>query len=249
MENYLFGIRPLEEFLESGKRPEKVYLQKGLRGNNFQRLFSLIRKEGIPFQYVPAERLEKYTGKNHQGVVAIVPVIEYQLLETVLPSVYDSGETPLLVILDGVTDVRNMGAIARTAECAGAHALILPEKGGAAVNADAIKASAGALSRLPVCRSSRLIETIVFLKECGISVVVFDDNGEDSLYQTSLNSPLAVVMGAEDRGVSRQISRLADHTAFIPMKGDIASLNVSVATGVVLFEAQRQRMGRGANIK
>ncbi|MFO7873430.1 MAG: 23S rRNA (guanosine(2251)-2'-O)-methyltransferase RlmB [Bacteroidales bacterium] len=244
MEDYLFGIRPLLESLEEGKKPEKVLIQKGLQGENFQQLFSVIRKKNIPFQMVPIERLNKITRKNHQGIIAFMPVIEYQSLESLLPGIYDAGETPLLLLPDGVTDVRNMGAIARSAECAGAHALILSAKGSAPVNADAMKASAGALSRIPVCREPNILETIAFLQECGIHVIAFDDREKASIYDADLSVPLAVIVGDEDKGVSAAARKLADKHAAIPMKGTIASLNVSVATGIILFETRRQRMNQ-----
>jgi len=242
LDNYIFGIRPLLESLDSGQIPEKVLIQQGLTGDTFQQLFAKIRAMKIPFQYVPSARLNKVTSKNHQGVIAVMPVIGYQSLEALLPGILESGETPLLVLLDGITDVRNMGAIARTAECAGVHALVIPEKGGAPVNADAVKASAGALSRIPVCKESNLLQAIAFLRECGIKLLALDDKGKTSLYETELTGPLAVIMGAEDKGVSAAVRKLSDTVVSIPMKGHIASLNVSVATGIVVFETQRQRM-------
>lgn len=245
LEEYIFGIRPVLESLESGRRPEKVLMQKGLQGDNFQRLFSLIRKMNLPFQHVPVQRLNRITRRNHQGVIAYLPVIDYHSLEDLLPGIFEDGKVPLLVILDGITDVRNLGAVARSAECAGAHALILPEKGSATVTADAIKASAGALSRIPVCKESSLLQSIAFLKECGIMILALDDKGQESLYDQNLTNPMAVIMGSEDKGVSAAVRKLSDHTAKIPMKGKIASLNVSVAAGIVLFEALRQRRNQG----
>ncbi len=241
VEDYLFGIRPLTEALNSGKKPDKVLIQKGLQGSNFQHLFWMIRDKKIPFQMVPAERLNRVTKKNHQGIIAFMPAIDYHSLEDLLPGIYEAGEIPLLVIVDGITDVRNFGAMARSAECAGAHALVLPEKGSVNVTADAIKASAGALSRIPVCREANILHSIAFLKECGIMVIAFDEKGNKNIYAEDLTQPVAVIMGAEDKGVSAAARKLADRVAAIPMRGTIASLNVSVATGVVLFEALRQR--------
>lgn len=224
-----------------GGKPERILIQQDLQGSNFQKLFARIRNEKIPFQMVPAERLNKLSKQNHQGIIALIPAIQYKSLEKLLPGVIDSGETPLLFILDGVTDVRNLGAVARTAECAGAHALVVSTKGSAPVNAQAIKASAGALSRIAVCRESNLIQTISFLKACGIKVVATHDKAKTSIYQCDLSKPLAVIMGSEDKGVSNAARKTADLTAFIPMKGKIASLNVSVAAGIIAFEALRQR--------
>lgn len=229
------------EALDDGKPIEKILIRKGLQGENFQKLFQRIRKEKVPFQMVPVEKLNRVTRKNHQGIIAFGALIEYQSLHQVLPMIFEQGETPMLVLLDGITDVRNLGALARSAECAGAHALVIPEKGMAPVNAEAIKASSGALSRIPVCRESSIPESIAFIRECGIGVAALDEKGRESIYEADLTGPTAFVMGAEDRGVSAAVLKMADKILTIPMKGRVASLNVSVATGVVLFEALRQR--------
>ncbi len=241
MDNFIFGIRPLLEAIDNGNIPERVLIQKGLQGENFAVLFQKIRQSKIPFQMVPVEKLNRVTRKNHQGIIAFVSLIEYQPLHILLQSIFEKGETPLLVLLDGVTDVRNMGALVRSAECAGAHAVIIPEKGVAPINADAIKASAGALSRLPICREPYLPATISFLKECGLEVLALDEKGNKTIYQSDLNKPLAIIMGSEDQGISAAILKASDQVISIPMKGEIGSLNVSVAAGVVLFEALRQR--------
>ncbi len=241
MENHIFGIHPILEAIDSGKLPEKVLIQKGLQGENYQKLFSLIREKKIPFQMVPVEKLNRLTRKNHQGIIAQMPVIEYHTLENILPGIFESGNTPLLVLLDGVTDVRNLGAIARSAECAGAQAIIIPAKGSAPVSADAIKASAGALSRIPVCRETHILQSIAFIQECGIRVLACDNRGKDTIYGENLSAPLAVIMGAEDKGVSPAARKVADNVVEIPMRGETGSLNVSVATGIILFEALRQR--------
>jgi 23S rRNA (guanosine2251-2'-O)-methyltransferase len=241
LDNYIFGIHPLLEAIDTGNIPDKVLLQKGLQGDNFSLLFQKIRQKKIPFQMVPVEKLNRITRKNHQGVIAYISLIEYQPLPVLLQSIFEKGELPLLILLDGVTDVRNMGALVRTAECAGAHAVIIPEKGVAPVNADAIKASAGALSRLPICREPYIPGTISFLKECGLEVLALDDKGQKTIYETNFNKPLAVVMGSEDKGITPASLKLSDQVVSIPMKGRIGSLNVSVAAGVTLFEALRQR--------
>jgi len=241
LENHIFGMHPLMEAIQSGKLPEKVLIQKGLKGDNYQKLFSLIREKKIPFQMVPVEKLNRVTRKNHQGIIAQMPSIEYVKLEDILPGIFESGETPLLVLLDGITDVRNLGAIARSAECAGADAIIIPEKGSASVSADAIKASAGALNRIPVCKETHILQSIAFIQECGIRVIACDSKGESNLYNEDLSVPVAVIMGSEDKGVSPAARQVADKVVEIPMKGKTGSLNVSVATGIVLFEALRQR--------
>lgn len=241
MENFIFGIHPILEAIESGEKPEKVLFQQGLQGENYQRLFQRIRKEKIPYQMVPIEKLNSLTRKNHQGVIAFISLVSYQPLDVLLPMLFEQGEVPLLVIIDRVTDVRNLGALARSAECAGAHAIIIQEKGTAPINADAIKASAGALSRVPICKESSILEAIAFLQASGIKVIACSEKGEETIYQTDFKVPSAVILGAEDKGISSACMTMADQKAQIPMKGKIASLNVSVAAGVVLFEAVRQR--------
>jgi 23S rRNA (guanosine2251-2'-O)-methyltransferase len=241
LENFIFGIHPLIEALDSGEKPEKILIQKGLQGDNFMRLFHRIRQEKIPFQMVPVEKLNRITRKNHQGIIAFVSLVAYQPLQELLPMLYDRGKTPLLVMLDRVTDVRNLGAIARSVECAGAHAIIIQEKGTAPINADAIKASAGALSRIPICRENNLLESIAFLQASGIRVVACSERGDNTIYQDNLSVPTAIILGAEDKGISAACLKMSDARLRIPMQGHIGSLNVSVAAGVVLFEALRQR--------
>lgn len=247
MENYIFGLRPILEALQEGQIPDRIFIQKGLTGNTFQQLFQVIREKEVPFQMVPREKLDRITRKNHQGVIAQMSLITYHKLDILLPGIFESGETPLLVILDRITDVRNLGAIARTAECAGAHAIVIGEKGSAPINADAIKTSAGALSRMPVCREREILEALTFLKQSGLSIVACTEKAGQSIYQTPLKGPLAVIMGSEEKGISKACLHLADVQAAIPQKGKTASLNVSVATGVVLFEILRQRTNTSFN--
>ncbi|HSV77569.1 MAG TPA: 23S rRNA (guanosine(2251)-2'-O)-methyltransferase RlmB [Bacteroidales bacterium] len=241
MEHFIFGIRPLIEALQNGEKPEKVLLQQGLQGENFQELFQLIRTGKIPFQMVPAEKLNRVTRKNHQGVVAYISTISYARLHQLLPKVFEEDGLPLLVLVDRITDVRNLGAIARSAECFGAHALVVPEKGSAPVNADAIKTSAGALSKLPVCREPNLLEAIAFLKESGVKVIAATEKANKTINKVSLTGPVAIVLGSEDKGLSRAILTMADEMVSIPITGSISSLNVSVAAGILLYEASRQR--------
>lgn len=230
------------EALGKGERPEKVLIQQGLSGENYQQLFQVIRQEKIPFQMVPVEKLNRVTRKNHQGVIAFISLITYQPLHQLLPMIYDRGEFPLLVLLDRVTDIRNLGAIARSAECFGAHALVIPDKGSAPVNADAIKTSAGALSRIPVCREGNTLETLAFLKESGIRVVAASEKSREMAFRADLKGPLAILMGSEDKGISTTLLKMADRVLSIPMAGKTASLNVSVAAGILLYEAYRQRL-------
>ncbi len=190
---------------------------------------------------MPIEKLNRITRKNHQGVIAVISPITYQDIEDLLPTIYEKGETPLLLMLDGVTDVRNMGAIARTAECAGVHAIIVPKKGSAEINPDAIKTSAGALYKIPVCRQDSLGRVAKFLIDSGVQLVVSTEKTKESIYDVDYTTPSCIIMGAEDVGVSDDLIRIADKLAKIPMFGEIESLNVSVSAAVVIYEAVRQR--------
>jgi len=238
----VFGIRAVIEAIESGKEIESLFVQRGLGGDLSLELKALLKAHNIGYQQVPVEKLNRITRKNHQGVIAVISPITYQHIEDLLPGIYEKGETPLLLLLDGVTDVRNMGAIARTAECAGVHAIVVPKKGSAEINPEAIKTSAGALYKIPVCREDSLGRTARFLMESGVQLVVSTDKTEDSVYDVDYTGPTCVILGAEDVGVSTGLIRLADRLAKIPMSGEIRSLNVSVSAGVVVYEAVRQRL-------
>ncbi|MBL4657551.1 MAG: 23S rRNA (guanosine(2251)-2'-O)-methyltransferase RlmB, partial [Flavobacteriales bacterium] len=197
----------------------------------------------LPLKRVPSDRLNRLTRKTHQGVICYVSPISYAKLEDVLPTIYESGKDPLILLLDGITDVRNFGAIVRTAECAGVDAIVIPENGGARVTSDAIKTSAGALNIIAVCRTKEIIDAVRLVKESGLSVVACSEHGNSEIYEANLNQPVAVIMGSEETGISKACLDLCDQVAGIPIKGQIASLNVSVAAGVVLYEAIRQRSG------
>jgi 23S rRNA (guanosine2251-2'-O)-methyltransferase len=237
----VFGIRAVMEAIESGKEIESLWVQRGLGGSLFLELKQLLREYGIAYQQVPVEKLNRLTRKNHQGVVAVISPIVYQKAEDIIPLIYEQGKVPLVLVLDGITDVRNMGAIARTAECAGVHALIIPRKGSAEINPDAIKTSSGALYNIPVCRHEHLRSTVKFLQDSGLQIVACTEKAVADLYSVDYTVPTAVIMGAEDTGISDELVRMADHLVKIPMYGEIASLNVSVSTGVVIYEAIRQR--------
>lgn len=237
----VFGIRAVIEAIDSGKEIESLFVQRGLSGSLFLELKSLLKEHDIAYQQVPIEKLNRITRKNHQGVIAVISPITYQNIEELLPVIYEKGETPLLLMLDGVTDVRNMGAIARTAECAGVHAIIVPKKGSAEINPDAIKTSAGALYKIPVCRQDALGRAARFLIESGVQLVVSTEKTSDSVYDVDYTAPTCVILGAEDVGVSDELVRIADKLAKIPMFGEIKSLNVSVSAGIVIYEAVRQR--------
>lgn len=237
----IFGIRPVLEALDAGKELDKILLQKGLRGDLFRKLMEKVREYDVPLQTVPLDRLNRITRKNHQGVIAFQSRISYHSIEQIMPGIYENGKNPLVLVLDHITDVRNFGAIARTAECSGVDAIVIPAKGSAAVNEDAMKTSAGALNIIPVCRSDSLGQTLKFLKESGLKVLAATEKGTVELFDEDLSPPLAVVMGSEDTGVSAPLLKLADALVSIPQKGQIGSLNVSVAAGVILYEVIRQR--------
>jgi 23S rRNA (guanosine2251-2'-O)-methyltransferase len=237
----IFGIRAVIEAIKSGKEIESLYLQRGLGGGLITELKTLLHEYGITAQQVPIEKLDRLTPKNHQGAVAFISPIIYQKIENIIPEIFERGETPLVLVLDSITDVRNMGAIARTAECAGVHAIVIPAKGSAQINPDAVKTSAGALYKIPVCRHENFLQTIRFLQESGLQLVCCTEKTNDFIYKPDYTAPTAIVMGSEEDGVRNEIIRIADHLAKIPMFGEIESLNVSVATGVVLYEAIRQR--------
>lgn len=239
--NIIFGTRAVIEAIASGKSLEKVFVRAGLQGELFDELMAAMVENNVVWQKVPVERINRMTTKNHQGVVALASPIEYQNIEKVVGDALAAGRPPIVIILDGVTDVRNFGAIARTAECAGVDAIVIPEKGSAPVNGDAIKTSAGALFRIPVCRVSKPWYTLKFLKESGFAIIGASEKSETVYHQVDLQKPLAIVMGAEDTGISSQVLKMVDTLVSIPIKGEIGSLNVSVAAGILIYEAIKQR--------
>lgn len=238
----VFGIRAVIEAIRSGKEIESLYLQRGLGGGLISELKELLGQYNITAQLVPVEKLNRLTQKNHQGAVAFISPITYQRIEDIIPQIFEKGETPLILILDSITDVRNMGAIARTAECSGVHAIVVPAKGSAQINPDAIKTSAGALYKIPVCRHNDFMQTVKFIQESGLQLVCCTEKTKEYIYKPDYTVPTAIVMGSEEDGVRNEIIRIADHLAKIPMHGEIESLNVSVATGIILYEAIRQRL-------
>lgn len=237
----IFGLRPVIEAIRAGKQLDRILIKQGLHGALYHELMIEVSKQNIPYQIVPLERIELVTRKNHQGVLAWLSLVEYQSIENLLPSIFEKGEDPFIIALDGVSDVRNFGAIVRSAECLGAHAVIIPEKRAARITADAVKTSAGALHYFPVCREKSLVKSIRFMKDSGLKVITATEKSGTNLSDINLKGPVAVIMGAEDKGPGREISQLADHMATIPISGKIGSLNVSVATGIILYEIARQR--------
>ena len=236
----LFGLRPLQEAIQAGNEIDKVLIQRGLQGEIVTETKLLIQQHNIPFQYVPLEKLNSITSKNHQGVVAFVSPITYGNFENIVSNTFDSGETPLLVMLDGVTDVRNFGAICRNAECMGAHAILVPDKGSAQINEEAIKTSAGALYNIPVCRVKSIAQSIQVLQHSGIRVIACSEKTRKELYEIDLTMPTCIIMGSEESGISAEALRKADEIVRIPMRGKTSSLNVSVASGIILYEVLRQ---------
>ena len=240
--NLIFGIRPVVEAIEAGREIEKLYIRKGAEGPLMLALKDLCMRHRLRWQEVPVEKLNRLTRGNHQGVVAQTAAIAYVELADILERVPDD-ETPLVVVFDGVTDVRNFGAIARSAECAGAHGLIAPLKNSAPVNAEAIRASAGALTTIPVCRVGSIRNTLKTLQAEGFQVVAATEKSRKLLYDADLRRPTALVMGAEETGISKEVLKLCDERLAIPLIGRIESLNVSAAAAVMLFEVVRQRIG------
>ncbi|HAN18606.1 MAG: 23S rRNA (guanosine(2251)-2'-O)-methyltransferase RlmB [Bacteroidetes bacterium GWC2_33_15] len=239
---FIFGIRSVIEAIKADKLIDKLMIRRGLTGELSHELLNLVKEYQIPYQLVPNERINRVTQKNHQGVVAFISPIEFQNIEQIVPSLFEAGKTPLLVILDKVTDVRNFGAITRTCECAAANAIIIPEKGSARISGDAVKTSAGALHKIPVCRVQNLAQTIKFLKSSGIQVVAATEKAADLYYEIDFSLPTAILLGAEDKGVEVEYLRISDKLVKIPVLGEIESLNVSVAAGILMYEAVKQRL-------
>ncbi|HEX2969652.1 MAG TPA: 23S rRNA (guanosine(2251)-2'-O)-methyltransferase RlmB [Bacteroidales bacterium] len=237
----IFGLRPVIEAIRSGKQIDRLLVRQGLQGPLYHELMTEVKKNEIVYQIVPVERIEIVTRKNHQGVLAWLSVIEYQHIQNLLPMIYEQGSDPLFIALDGVSDVRNFGAIVRSAECLGAHAIIIPEKGSARITADAVKTSAGALNSFPVCREKSIVRTVEYLKESGLKIICAEERSETSAHDANLVGPSVLIMGSEDKGISRELISLADYRVSIPMSGKIGSLNVSVASGILLYEIVRQR--------
>lgn len=239
--DYIFGLRAIIEAIEAGRDIDKILVRKELNGDLAKELLSKAREYGVLIKYVPVEKLNRITMKNHQGAIAILSAVPYQSLDNLIPSLYEEGKTPMMVVLDGVTDIRNFGAIARTACCAGVDAMVIPSHNSVSITADAVKTSAGALFHIPVCRERSTLEAVRKLKDNGYRIVAATEKGASDYTLTDFTVPVAIVMGAEETGISNDVLRLADDLAAIPILGEIGSLNVSVAAGVMIYEAVRQR--------
>lgn len=239
--DYLFGIRPIMEAFNADQQIDKILVNKELKGDLLKELLGTARDKKIPVTKVPESKLNRITRKNHQGVVAYISSIAYASLDNVVDGCYTSGVAPLILMLDRVTDVRNFGAIARTAEVAGVHAIVIPEKSSAQINSDAVKTSAGALNFIPVSRERNLYYALKDLKKSGLNVVGVTEKTDRAMYEADLTLPTVLVVGSEEDGISEELMELCDEFVKIPVMGKIESLNVSVATGIVIYEAVRQR--------
>lgn len=246
--DYIFGIRAIIEAIDAGKDIDKILIKKDLQGELAAELFDKIKQNGILTQRVPVERINRITRKNHQGALAILSAVTYHSLDNLVPQLYEDGVMPFIVILDGITDVRNFGAIARTCECAGADAIVIPTHGSVSVSGDAVKTSAGALHHLPVCRERSLTWVVKFLKDNGYKVVAASEKADINYTQADYTTPVAIVMGSEDVGITPEVLKLCDTFVSIPQFGHIQSLNVSVAAGVMMYEVVRQRLAANMDI-
>lgn len=240
-EQQIYGIRAVIEAVNAGKTIDRVFLQKGLQGTLYKELLATLQGVQIATQYVPIEKLNRMSKKNHQGVIATLSPVEYQDFEELVIGVTESGKVPLFLVLDHLQDVRNFGAIVRTAECTGVSGIIIPKRGSVSVTADAVKTSAGAVFRVPICKVDNLIDAVYYLQGSGIRVVAATEKTNNLLYSEDFTTPLAIVMGAEDVGISGGVLKVVDSRVKLPMAGEIGSLNVSVACAVFLYEAVRQR--------
>lgn len=239
--DFIFGMHPIIEAIKGGKHIDKLLIKRGLKGELYHDLMIVANDYDIPYQIVPQEKLDTITRKNHQGVIAWISLIEFQNIENILPSLFEGGAEPLIMILDGVSDVRNFGAIVRSAACLGAHTIIIPEKNSARITADAVKVSAGALNFFPICRVKSLTRCVNYLKDSGLKIIAATEKSDTKVISANLTGPSVIIMGSEDKGISRELLDLADCHVAIPIEGSIGSLNVSVSSGILLYEVMRQR--------
>lgn len=247
-EDYIYGLRAVMEAIEAGKEIDKIFISKELHGELASQLISMAHGSRIIVQRVPPERINRITRKNHQGVLAMMAAVTYHRLDHTVPELYEAGILPFIVLLDGITDVRNFGAIARTCECAGVDAIVIPDRGSVSVGGDAIKTSAGALHHIPVCRCNSIAWAAKFLRENGYNVVAVSEKADFPYTEGDYTGPVALVMGAEDTGISPEVMKHCSSKVSIPMFGNIESLNVSVAAGVMIYEVVRQRLNANLEI-
>lgn len=239
---YIYGIHAVLEAIDAAKDIDKILLSKMLNPETAQEIIEKARALRVPVQRVPVQKIDRITRRNHQGVLAMMAAVTYYRVDDLVPRLFDEGENPFVVVLDGVTDVRNFGAVARTCECAGVSAIVIPDHESVSVNADAVKTSAGALNYLPVCRERNLVSAVKFLRDSGFKIVGTSDKSQTSYTHADYTGPVAIVLGAEDKGISPEIMKLCDTQVLIPEFGHINSLNVSVAGGIMIYEVVRQRL-------
>ncbi len=237
----IFGIRAVIEAIEAGKEVDRILVRTDLQGDLSKELFAVVRDTNIMVQRVPAGKLDRITRKNHQGVIAFISAITYQHIDDIVQNLYEAGKDPFVVVLDGITDVRNFGAIARTCECAGVDAIVIPQRGSVTVTADAVKTSAGALLHIPVCREANLNTALKYMQNSGLKIVAATEKATQNYHEVAYEGPVAILMGAEDQGISPENLRMCDHMVRIPLAGSIGSLNVSVAAGILMYEAVKYR--------
>jgi 23S rRNA (guanosine2251-2'-O)-methyltransferase len=240
----IYGTRAVIEAIVAGKQIEKVLIQSGLTNDLIKELIQIAKANKVTYTFVPAEKLKRMSSKNHQGVVCILAAVGFSSMENVIAQAFNDGQEPFLLLLDRITDVRNFGAIARTAECAGVNGIVIPEKGSAPITSDAMKTSAGALNHLPVCREKDFKKTLKSLRESGLQIVACTEKSNKDIYDLNMKGPVALIMGSEEDGISDALLREADELARIPMHGKIGSLNVSVAAGIAIYEILRQRAAK-----
>jgi 23S rRNA (guanosine2251-2'-O)-methyltransferase len=239
---YIYGIHAVLEAIDAGKDIDKILLSKTLNVDTAKEIVDRARSLRVPVQRVPVQKIDRITRRNHQGVLALMSAVTYYQVEDIVPQLFDNGENPFIVVLDGVTDVRNFGAVARTCECAGVSAIVIPDRESVSANADAVKTSAGALNYLPVCREHNLVNAVKLLRDSGFKIVGTSDKSQVPYTRGVYTGPVAIVLGAEDKGVSPEIMKLCDTQVMIPEFGHINSLNVSVAGGIMIYEVVRQRL-------
>jgi len=242
----IYGVHAIKEAFNAGRELIKIQVQKGLLNPQVEEILSICRKQQVPVQFVPKEKFYSFKEKNHQGLVGYISPISYHSIEQIIPQLFEEGKTPFIMVLDRLTDVRNLGAIARTALCAGVHAIVIPHTDSAPVNDDAVKTSAGALMKLPVCREKNLKTVIEFLNQCGFTTLACTEKANNNLDQIELSGPLAIIMGNEETGISNDLIKKCTELGKIPMDFGLASLNVSVAAGIAMYEAMIQRKIAGS---
>ena len=245
---YIYGVHAVLEAIEAGKDIDKILLSKTLNNETAQEFSDLARQLRVPVQRVPVQKIDRITRGNHQGVLAMLAAVTYYRVEDLVPQLFEGGDNPFIVVLDGVTDVRNFGAVARTCDCAGVSAIVIPDRESVSVNADAVKTSAGALNYLPVCRERNLVNAVKLLRDSGFKIVGTSDKSRTPYTQAEFTGPVAIVLGSEDKGISPEIMKLCDTQVMIPEFGHINSLNVSVAGGIIIYEVVRQRLQDGQSV-